>query len=92
MNLVLLLRFGEMERDAIIGHGVSRFLKERLFENSDPYQINVCEKCGNFATKSNECKACESDKIVTVPIPYSSKLLLSELMAMGIKVKIGVKK
>lgn len=76
----------------MIGHGVSRFLKERLFESSDPYQINVCEKCGNFATKSNECKACQSDEVAVVPIPYASKLLMQELMSMGIKIKIGVKK
>jgi len=86
------LRFGEMERDAMIGHGVSRFLKDRLFESSDPYQINVCEKCGNFASKSNECKACNSDEVAVVPIPYASKLLMQELMSMGIKIKIGLKK
>lgn len=81
-----------MERDCMIAHGVSRFLKERLFEKSDPYQIHVCDKCGNFATSPTECKICETDQISRCNMPYASKLLLQELNAMGIKTLIGIKK
>ena len=69
----------------MIGHGVSRFLKERLFEKSDPYQVNICEICGNMATTPTECKICDTDKISRCNLPYASKLLHQELNAMGIK-------
>lgn len=85
------LRFGEMERDCIIAHGASRFLKERLFEQSDPYNAMICEECGNFATSSTKCKSCNTDKIVKVHMPYVSKLVIQELNAMMIKCKIEAK-
>jgi hypothetical protein len=40
------LRIGEMERDALISHGVSGFLKESLMERSDKAQIRICNGCG----------------------------------------------
>jgi DNA-directed RNA polymerase II subunit RPB2 len=77
-----------MERDAMIAHGCSRFLKERLFDQSDPYNIVVCNSCGNIATTQNLCKVCNNDNVTRVNIPYVSKLLIQELNAMGIKTVI----
>ena len=80
-----------MERDAMIGHGASRFLQERLFECSDKYAVTICNKCGNFATSQRECKACETDEVTKVKLPYVSKLLIQELNAMMIKTEIKAK-
>jgi hypothetical protein len=85
------LRFGEMERDCMIAHGTSRFIKERLFEKSDPYQINICDNCGNIATTSTECKFCNNDNISKCNLPYATKLLLLQLNAMGIKTLMKIK-
>jgi DNA-directed RNA polymerase II subunit RPB2 len=85
------LRFGEMERDCIIGHGTARFLKERLYDQSDPYQIIVCNQCGMVATTQNKCRGCDTDDVSKVNMPYASKLLFQELNAMMIKTTINVK-
>ena len=83
------LRFGEMERDAMIAQGNSRFLKERLFEMSDPFTVVVCDKCGMMSSSMEECRGCGTDKLSRCNLPYASKLLMSELHAMSIKVKIN---
>jgi DNA-directed RNA polymerase II subunit RPB2 len=80
------------ERDCMISHGTSRFLKERLFEKSDPYTVNICDNCGNIATSQTECRFCGEDNISKVGLPYAAKLLINELMAMQIKVLFNVKK
>jgi DNA-directed RNA polymerase II subunit RPB2 len=85
------LRFGEMERDCMISHGVSRFLKERLFDYSDMYHIFVCSKCGNMVSFLNEdCRMCSNDVIEKVNMPYAAKLLLQELNAMSIKTTLKI--
>jgi len=80
-----------MERDCMIAHGASRFLKESLFDRSDAYQVIVCNKCGMITSSQEECIACAKDKVTTCNIPYAAKLLTQELMSMGIKIVIKPK-
>ena len=83
---------GVVAHNCTIAHGTTKFLKERLFENSDPYQVSVCGTCGNFATTKEYCKHCDTDVVSRVNLPYASKLLIDELKAMGIRIAIFAKK
>ena len=42
------LRIGEMERDAILGHGISAFTNESYMLRSDGTSFNVCKGCGTI--------------------------------------------
>jgi len=72
----------------MISQGSSNFLREKLFIDSDYYKMSVCSKCGLTAVKKKnvlECKTCKTGQnIKEIPIPYASKLLFQELMAMQI--------
>jgi DNA-directed RNA polymerase II subunit RPB2 len=43
------LRIGEMERDGIMGHGMSYFLNESFMVRGDEYYMAVCNKTGTIA-------------------------------------------
>ncbi len=84
------LRFGEMERDCLIGHGTSILLKERLLDESDKTDALICSKCGFLAMYDRNrdryhCPICKEETTVArVIISYAFKLLLQELMSLGI--------
>jgi len=43
------LRIGEMERDGLIAHGMSRFLNESFLKRADEYCMAICNKTGCIA-------------------------------------------
>ena len=58
------LRIGEMERDALAGHGIARFLRESLMERADKTEVRLCNGCGTvpiFNERQNLfiCSLCD---------------------------------
>ncbi|MDE1823937.1 MAG: DNA-directed RNA polymerase subunit B [Candidatus Micrarchaeota archaeon] len=83
------LRFGEMERDALIGYGASLLLKERLLDQSDKTEVLICKECGSFGyydhiKKVNVCPLCKSNSFSEVEISYAFKVLLDEIKSLHI--------
>jgi DNA-directed RNA polymerase subunit B' len=83
------LRFGEMERDCLIGHGASMLLKERLIDESDRTIELVCAECGSIAVRDyaknkDYCPLCGSSNVHPVEMSYAFKLLVYEIMALGV--------
>jgi DNA-directed RNA polymerase subunit B len=91
------LRFGEMERDCLIAYGASMMLKDRLLEESDKAEINVCERCGLLAyfdikQRRYVCRVCgDKAKISSVIIAYAFKLLLQEMMSLNVAPRLLAK-
>ena len=93
-------RIGEMERDVMIAHGISRFCRERMYDVSDKYSTHVCNKCGMIAAfndgKKNRmydtadfsvhiCKTCDNHADFSkVEIPYAYKLMSQELQTINV--------
>ena len=91
------IRFGEMERDCLIAYGASMMLKDRLLEESDKAEINVCERCGLLAyydikQRRYICRVCgDKAKISSVIIAYAFKLLLQEMMSLNVAPRLLAK-
>ncbi|KAH0564449.1 DNA-directed RNA polymerase I subunit RPA2 [Cotesia glomerata] len=93
------VRFGEMERDALIAHGTSYLLRDRLFHCSDKSTATVCRKCGSllgpvtefirkFGECRSRCKFCNDDKeLYDIDVPYIFRYFVTELASLNIKVK-----
>lgn len=94
------LRFGEMERDAILAHGATQFFREKSMYHSDMHMAHVCDICGvivgkEFANnnggkmsndnKAYKCKTCSNyTQITKIVIPYAFKLFIDEQKACSI--------
>ena len=89
------LRFGEMERDALISHGASNLVKERLCISSDAFTMTYCKNCANIAIHDMEgtgfaCNTCgDKGQFGKCTTPYSFKLFQQLLSAVHINVKLN---
>ncbi|KAF8713017.1 hypothetical protein HU200_028807 [Digitaria exilis] len=94
------VKFGEMERDCLLGHGAAASLHERLFMLSDFSQMHICQVCervANVIMRPDDsgkkihgpyCLFCRSvERIIRINVPYGAKLLYQELFSMGICLK-----
>ncbi|KAJ6504421.1 DNA-dependent RNA polymerase II second largest subunit [Mycena vulgaris] len=90
------LRFGEMERDCMISHGIAGFLKERLFEASDAYRLHMWID-GNSQSQKAKFRANSSDsavlaetkrRVLNCIFPTAAKLLFQELQSMNIAARL----
>lgn len=93
-------RIGEMERDVLCSHGMTKFTKERLFDVSDKYSVHVCKKCGMMAAYNDGnknrmytnndfsihmCRTCGNrTDFALVEMPYANKLLFQELQTINV--------
>ena len=88
------LRLGEMEQEALVGHGASLLLKERY--DSDKVVINICSKCGSVVIddqihNKKVCSLCHSNQVEPVEVSYAFKLLVEELQGLHLLTKFELK-
>ena len=71
------LAIGEMERDGMVAHGMSKFLHESFMDRSDGAEIQIDRSTGNLDTSPD-----------TMPMPYAMSLFVKELESSHIQVKL----
>lgn len=90
------LKIGEMEKDAMIAIGATRFMAEKMFQHSNPYIIHVCDNCGQMTVVSKKkgilkCPKCIHDsRTYAVDTTRSALVFIQTLQSMGYSVKIDL--
>ena len=90
------LRFGEMERDCLISHGASMVIKDRLLDESDGWNLMVCNtpRCSHIAyydwkRRTTICPVCgDRSDVHSVQTSYAFKLLLDEMKSLGVAMRL----
>ncbi len=89
------LRLGEMERDCLIGHGVTKLLKQRMMDSSDLFRAYVSKKEETFIVGNPEKQIfkyngqnLKDDEFAEIQLPYAMKLLMYETESMGIDMRV----
>ncbi|MFD1685458.1 DNA-directed RNA polymerase subunit B [Halobellus litoreus] len=90
------LRLGEMERDTVIGHGAAMVLQERLLDSSDKETVYISADTGMVAVEDRGQRRIydpvtgDEDDIHEIEISYAFKLLLDEMIALGIRPRLDL--
>lgn len=71
------MRIGEMERDSLIAHGVSKFIRESFMERSDGATMSFDKESGRMDTSRD-----------TIEMPYAMSLFTQELESMHVVPRI----
>jgi DNA-directed RNA polymerase II subunit RPB2 len=91
------LRFGEMERDSLLSHGLSQFIKESYMERSDKYRWLACKHCGGLMDYSQKegsyknilCRLCGTTEFNCFETPFAFKLMKQEMEGMGLAMRLS---
>ena len=75
------LRIGEMEKDSILSHGMTAFLKESLMERSDKFDYYIDNETHSILNKDLS-NAFDVSKVET---PFAFKQFVQEMISLGIK-------
>lgn len=84
------IRFGEMEKDALIAHGTSFALQDRLMNCSDRAEFTYCSDCRTILFTGKGYCSCGSKNLKKVVMPYVFKYLCCELLSMNVKLAFDV--
>ena len=74
------MRIGEMERDSLVAHGMSKFIRESFMERSDAATLQLNKETGRIDTSRE-----------TIEMPYAMGVFTQELEAMHIVPRIETK-
>jgi DNA-directed RNA polymerase beta subunit len=80
------LRIGEMERDALIAHGVSGFIEESFMKRSDEHEVLFQSGSGLLDSTQKE------EPVGVLRMPYSMSLFVKELESMHVQPILNVRK
>jgi hypothetical protein len=72
------LRIGEMERDVLISHGISEFLRESMMERGDKYQMAICNATGMMAIY-NPAKNLFFSPMADGPLRFTGDLTANDM-------------
>lgn len=94
-----------MERDALVSHGASFLMNDRMMNCSDKHSAFACSKCGNLIStmasvfkggsgataRTVRCTNCDaSTETKQVTVPYVLTYLINELATVNIKTDLSL--